>query len=215
VGQRVGIRIRGRGRLGLVGSLSNTFTGDVFVLDGSALSLRKDNGAVAVQGNIYVKNGSNLTLDKSNQIAKNSILLLDNSVYNFFNLDYYNTPIFQSLRRVTIEGNSSVDFSPYDYRQSFLFDDILINYNSFLTINSWRDKFHFFLVRKDSEHLYDALARIKFGGYSGSKAELKDYDADYWEIIPAFPEPSIYGAILGAVGLGLVAWRRRGQNSAK
>jgi len=29
------------------------------------------------------------------------------------------------------------------------------------------------------------------------------------------PEPSTYGAIFGAVGLGLVAWRRRGQNSAK
>jgi len=57
------------------------------------------------------------------------------------------------------------------------------------------------------------LNQIVFEGYQDYFTTLKDYDADYWQITPwgakPAPEPSTYGAILGAVGLALVAWRRK------
>jgi len=63
-------------------------------------------------------------------------------------------------------------------------------------------------VRKDNKHLADALQKITIDGWGENQAYLKDYDKDYWSI-EAAPEPSTYGAILAAVGLGLVVWRRR------
>jgi len=206
---RVGIRIRGGGRLGIVGGQSNTFTGDVFVLDHSALSLRKDNKAIAVQGDIYIKNGSNLTLDKGAQIARTSTVSLQDSSFSFFNFGYFNTPISQSLHRLKVEGSSFFNFSPYNYRQELILDDLLINRDGLLTIRSWRDQFHFLLIRKDSEHLQDALGKIKFAGQEQKRAGLKEYNSDYWKIGPGFPEPTTYGAIFGAVGLGLAVWRKR------
>jgi len=65
----------------------------------------------------------------------------------------------------------------------------------------------FLLVRKDSVNLHDALNRIKFLNRLETKGSLREYDKDYWEIIPGFPEPSTYGAILSAIALGLV-WLR-------
>jgi len=68
-GARVGIRVKNGGRVGILGTESNTFTGDVFILDHSTMSLRKGNGAIAVKSNIFVRNGSKLILDAGNQIA--------------------------------------------------------------------------------------------------------------------------------------------------
>jgi len=65
------------------------------------------------------------------------------------------------------------------------------------------------LVRKDSVHLKDSLGRIRFDEYKKARAELEEYDRDYWKIIPGFPEPSAYGAALGLVGIGLFVWRRK------
>ncbi|KXU36460.1 hypothetical protein AXK11_04505 [Cephaloticoccus primus] len=64
------------------------------------------------------------------------------------------------------------------------------------------------LVRKDSKHLADALKKITIDGWAKNQIYLKDYDKDYWSI-EAAPEPATCGALLGALGLGLVAWRRR------
>jgi len=52
------------------------------------------------------------------------------------------------------------------------------------------------------------LARIKFEGYDAPAEWVSWGDGTYWEIRVA-PEPHTYGAILGALGLGLFVWRKR------
>jgi len=61
---------------------------------------------------------------------------------------------------------------------------------------------------RPSAHLSESLERLVIEGYSAKKAGLRHYSSDYWEIGPGFPEPTTYGAIFGAVGLGLVSWRK-------
>jgi len=58
------------------------------------------------------------------------------------------------------------------------------------------------------------LQNIRFEGYENFPVIIRKYDAHYWEITPfgtltPFPEPTTYGAILGAAAIGLVIWRRR------
>jgi len=69
-----------------------------------------------------------------------------------------------------------------------------------------------FLVSRAFAPNAATLARIWFEGWEQGAA-LRDYahDGDYWEIVPMgiVPEPATYGAILGAVGLGVWAWRNR------
>jgi len=50
------------------------------------------------------------------------------------------------------------------------------------------------------------LERIEFEGYG--PAMFRDWDSNYFQITPA-PEPATYGAIVGAVGIGLVVWRKK------
>jgi len=207
-GKRVGLRIRGDGILTLLGWESNTFTGDVIV-DRSALSLQKRNGAIAVQGDIYVKSG-HLTLDIGNQIAKSSTVSLEYSRFAFFNLDHSGASTVQFLHNLIVKGGSVIDFSPDRYHQALYLDDLLINEDSLLRMRNWSAGSTFLLVRKDSEHLADALSKIKFTHIAGGGvAKLREYNDEYWEVFATVPEPSTYGAVLGGVGLGLVFWRRR------
>jgi len=98
----------------------------------------------------------------------------------------------------------------FPYAPTYLYlDDLSISNGSNLTIKKWNLGYNHLLVRKDSEHLYDALTRIKFEGHWQWRAGLKDFDKDYWQLIPDIPEPSTYGAVLGAVGLGGFFLRRR------
>jgi len=59
------------------------------------------------------------------------------------------------------------------------------------------------------------LNQIVFEGYQDYFTTFKNYDNDYYQIYPfgaqPAPEPSTYGAILGAAGLGLWSWRKRTQ----
>jgi len=92
------------------------------------------------------------------------------------------------------------------------------------------------LVNKNSPLLDDYLSQIWFEGYGDAVKIDWHEDYRYWEIVPGWrgwgnynpggssggvppppgeidcpecPEPSTYGAILGAVGLGLAVWRKR------
>jgi len=216
LGQRVGIRLRGGGYVSILGSGSNTFTGDVFILDYSGMSLRKN--GIAIQGNVYLKNGGNLTIDAGNQINKKSIVSLKNSSFIFFNVWRRNLPIEQSLSRLVVEGSSILNLSGNGiyFNAKFILDDLFINNDSLFVIRGWVEGWKSLLVRKDSEHLQDALSKIKFEGRSEPKASVRDYNNDYWEIIPGFPEPSTYGAFWGGLGLlltlsrnGRCFWRRK------
>jgi len=93
-------------------------------------------------------------------------------------------------------------------------DDLIIEPNSILDIISNVLTTPHFFVRKDSEHLKDALGRIKFQGRSEPVAGVRDYNKNYWEIIPSWtvpniPEPSTYGAIVSGVALGFSLVRRK------
>jgi len=173
------------------------------------MSLRKD--GIAIQGNIYVRDRGHLTIDASNQINKRSILSLENSYFLFFNIWGRNFPIEQSLDRLAIKGSSVLSLSENGmfFTSKLILNDLFINRNSSLEIWGWAEGWKFLLVRKDSEHLQDALSKIKFKGYREPKASVRDYNSDYWQIIPGFPEPSTYGAIFGGLGVLLTLSRNR------
>ena len=57
------------------------------------------------------------------------------------------------------------------------------------------------------------LSQITFEGY-GTTSYWQEYDANYSRITPV-PEPSTYGALLMAAGLGFFAYRRFGKKKEK
>jgi len=198
----------------MTGGSSNTFTGDVIVSDGNTLSLQKTGGAIAIQGNVFIKNNSWVCLDRSNQISKTSTVTIDNASFRFWSLD---GDVTQSLCQIIIEGECFIDFN-FDnlgaLKSNRLYlDDLVINESSVLKLISWEESQHTLLVRKDSKHLGDALSRIKIEGKYGS-AGVRSYNWEYWEIgigdgFSKLPEPSTYGAIFGGMGLVVVLSRKR------
>jgi len=207
---KVGLRIHG-GHLILISSSGNTFTGNVEV-ENSALSLDKENGAIAIQGDILLRNHSQLHLDKSYQFSKTSNITVDNSKLAFSGHPFDREEHFH---RMYVEGKGEIDFWAFNVSDSakrFLYlDDLIIDELGQLTVSYWQDGLHRIFIRKDSEHLYESLERIVFEHDKAAKAGLRDYNKDYWEIGPGFPEPATYGVIFAGGAVGLVFWRKRGQ----
>jgi len=82
------------------------------------------------------------------------------------------------------------------------------------------DQFTHILVRKTSPGLDEHLRRVWFEEYGPAKKINWAEDDRYWEIVPGgwvdkAPEPSTYGAILAALGTGLVVWRKRRKQAAE
>jgi len=215
---KVGLSIYGsrplEGIVYLGGSQSNTFTGDVHLSGtNNYLALGKSNGATAVQGNIWGSSGAVLRLDRSNQIADSAVVTLSNATF------YYSSPstvITEKIHQLVIDQSSRLSFDSIGRAHSnrYLYlDDLIIKENETLTVRFWGYGRDFLLVRKDSQYLSAALGRIQFEGYASGNWELQDFSNDYWQITP-FPEPSTYGAILGAVGTGIFAYRRKRRPSA-
>jgi len=92
-------------------------------------------------------------------------------------------------------------------------DDLIIKDRSLLRISGWETGRDFLLVRKDSKHLADAMKKLTIDGWAKNQIYLKEYDKNYWSI-EAAPEPAVCGAILGAVALSIVGWRRRRRRAA-
>jgi len=201
--------VEGRGFVWINGSQSNTFTGTLFVNNANCVVLNKTNGATAVRGNIVASNGGVVGLERSNQIADTSTVTLDGRIrsagLHYENIGYAITEKFYQLR---VMGKGSLGFWP-SYGRSLYLDDLMIEYGSVLHIKHFHEGLTRLLVRKDSEHLQDSLHRIKFQGRREPKASIKDYDADYWEVIPGFPEPTTYGAAFSVAALALWAYRRK------
>jgi len=209
---KVGLRVSGnfhrRSGVVLTGVNSNTFTGDLKVSGSSKyVALSKMNGATAVQGNISLDSNTMLSIWRSNQIADSSRLRMENALLSFGGWAWN---IEEKLHQITTRGKSSLffDHSRKEDARRFLFlDDLLIYDDSLLEIYGWKDGRDWLLVKKTSQHLYDALKRIRFEGYDPNAVHLEDYNKEYWSI-SGTPEPSTYGAISASGALGLVLWRR-------
>jgi len=220
-GHKVGLIINGahprneRGIVGLGGSRENTFTGDVIV-DGvrNKLYLSKAEGVTAVRADIYIKNSANLVIVNSDQILDSSVVRLSgrNSAIGFTGLVKSVSEKINALEVESGTGILSFGHNPLasDDRseKTLILDDLIIAPGASLRIMRWQADRDHLLVRKDSEHLADALKKLTIDGWGRNQIYLKEYDEAYWSI-EAAPEPSTYGALLGATGLGLAAWRRR------
>jgi len=122
----------------------------------------------------------------------------------------------QRLANLHIESRGTIDWRGGEVgKANILWIETLSfsSTNDRLFIRNWYEYEDLFLVKKvHNGRAFDdtKLNQIVFEGYQDYFPTLKDYDNDYWQITPwGAPEPSTYGAILGAVGLGLVVWRRR------
>jgi len=218
---KVGIVLSGgvpghRTHIDLAGDNSNTFKGDVRISKLAGLQLYKRNGASAVLGNIFVSDGGYLILSGNNQISDSSRISLDGRLRAatlYFCGVYFGT-ISEKVSELKVDGAGVIDcwYAPdlgFPYHATYFYlDDLEILDGSKLTIKNWRLGHNHLLVRKDSAHLYDSLTRIKFEGYKEWQAGLKDFDKDYWQLIPDIPEPGTYGAVFGALGLGVFFVRR-------
>jgi len=223
--RRVGLRIQGklssapdvsiwptsrnRAKVFLNGTVSNTFTGDVEVLDSHLLFLNKSNGATAVRGNIAVRKGAGLVLWQSNQIADSATVTLDGRQYlSGFSFEAKNYTMTEKFHRLIVQGEGLLYFYNRPTSRTLFLDDLQVEYGGVLRIADWINGVTRLLVRKDSAHLSESLNRISFDHNRARKAGLREYDKDYWEIGPGFPEPASYGAILVGV-VGLVVRRRQ------
>jgi len=221
---KVGLRVTGpsysqRSAVVLGGGISNTFTGNVEVSGrGKILALNKENGATAIQGNIFVNNGAEITLRRGDQIADRASVKLRDSTFSFSD-DRYDSKLIkrESFRELVIEGTSMLQFrfSEKSLDQRFLYlNDLSVSDEGKLIVQGWKEGIHWLLVQKTSANLKDALEKIRFEGESWKQVGVRDYNWEYWEIgvgddFSKLPEPATYGAVFGVVGLGLVIWQKR------
>jgi len=220
-GYKVGLRISGGvpGRynhLDFTGRVPNSFTGDVYISGYAGVGLARDNTSTVI-GNIFLSENGYLNISGSHQINDNSSIILNGSsgmpLLAFSSYSHYTRDTVEKIHSLIIEGNGVIDFYAYPWEEHgtrhFYLDDIDVTFGAELLIRSWALGRDHILVRKDSAHLQESLSRIKFGGRSEPKASVRDYNNDYWQIIPGFPEPTAYGAILSAAILGLAFYRTK------
>jgi len=125
----------------------------------------------------------------------------------------------QHLTKLTITDRGTIDWVGGEIATAnFLWIDELEfnNADARLFMRNWYDREDYFLVsrtwlnsRTEAQRT-QLLSQILFDGYQDFPVLAIDYDAAYFQITPFHaPEPATYGAILGTVGIGLVAWRKR------
>ena len=221
-GEAVGLTKTGDGVLTLSGTTANTFTGTTYVNDGT-LALNKTAGVTALTGDIVVGDGrgtDTLRLDADEQIVNTADLTLRGSAYGtgetmlMFN-GAGGVGVTETLGVLTIDGHSVIDFAGgnvCDANFLFLDDLLMASADSRLFIRNWVD-FTDFLLVKNTADIGSVLSQITFEGY-GTTSYWQEYDANYSRITPV-PEPSTYGALLMAAGLGFFGYRRFGKSRKK
>jgi len=212
---QVGVKIinQGSGAIFLEGDQSNTFTGNVEISGTySGLVLNKSNGATAVRSNVFVRNNALFRFANNDQLLKTSNVTLATSG-RLQVLAHFGGNITNTFKNLIVEGNGIIHFNHKEgnstHSKYYIYiDDLIINEGGHLEIHDWHDGQDFLLVRKNSQCLADALKKMSFVGYDPNNIHLEDFDTEYWSI-SATPEPTIYGAILGAAGIGLWCWHKR------
>gem|GEM_PF-1278981 len=216
---KVGLRVSGAmGAYRLIGSNSNTFTGDVEVSgQGQYFALAKSAGVTAVLGNIHVRDGALAGIDNSNQISDSSTVTLSGEGVTFGLLKTYRV-LSEAFYKLSVNSFSNgvllFGHDEYDsFEKSLFLEELEIGGGAFLNIEGWMaDRDHLF-VKKTSRYFEDALAKIRLIGHSG-QVGIKDYGKGYWEIgvgagFRPLPEPETYGAAFSVAVLGLSVWRRK------
>jgi len=115
------------------------------------------------------------------------------------------------LANLHIEGRGTIDWVGGEVgRANILWIDTLTfsSPDAQLFIRNWYEYEDILLVRNHFDRSW--LSNIVFEGYQDYETTWKPYDNTYIQITPfgAVPEPTTYGAILGALGAGLYLLRR-------
>jgi len=202
---QVGLNIvfKAKGEVSLGGGLSNTFSGVVNIQGSHTLFLDKEDGAVAISGHMNVRDGAKVISRRSGQIAKHVRVTLESSGTHVSQL-VLESWVRESFRELNVDGNGIAEFNG---SSKLIIDEINVGSGDLLKVVGWEYQKDLFLVRKTSTHVKDALNRIVFQGQS-KPVHLEDYNKDYWELTTA-PEPATYGAIFGALGLGIAIYCKR------
>jgi len=119
----------------------------------------------------------------------------------------------QYIGTLRIEDRGTIDWVGGEVgKANMLFvDQLEFSPNGQLFMRNWYEFEDYLLVKKIGFNFGD-LGKIIFDGLWDLPALAVHYDAQYFMITPYnSPEPSTYGAILGAVGVGLWTWRKRKQ----
>jgi len=223
----------GDSTLTLSGSTSNA-VGNFFYIPQGTVVLNKSNGAQALGGRVRVMQSGVLRVEQDNQFHPGTYLELFSSHTNDRATLQFNGAggrgLTQRVDTLAVQ-QGMIDFQGGSVgKPNFLIVEVLRPIWGLgrwftelevgvidLWIKNWFEFEDYFLIRRgDAGWLSDMqafiLPHITFEGY-GRGARLRDYDSGFYEIVP-FPEPTTYGAILGASGLGLVFWRKRKRRRA-
>jgi len=194
----------------LAGSDSNTYTGQTIVEGrGNHIALAKTGGAIAIQRDVIVSNQAGLRFQESNQLGSGTLTLRNGSWLGHFSEDP-NKDISNRIRKLVVDGHGILGFDS-EYRGGgkrwIYFDDIEFINDGSLEIFAWEYGRDFLLINKVSANAGGVLGRILFNGYDNNNIHLEDFNENYWAVVA--PEPTSYGAVLGACFLGIFLGRRR------
>jgi len=195
------------------GEGSNVHTGATIMSGRIDLFLNKN--GVAVSGSVLnLEKGASVHFLASNQIGKRTeVILMSGSllikgasnVQYISHLNWYNKDNYVS--------GSVIEFDNTLGGIKYLYVDVLtrnLGSKSDLYVNNWQEDVDFFLLRKTDSNA-QALGNVRVNGHY---AMLKDYNEEYWQVGVFLPEPGTYGAVLGALGLGVFMFRKARRKSA-
>jgi len=119
------------------------------------------------------------------------------------------------LDTLHIENRGTIDFRGGEVGLANIIwlDDLTFNdANARLFIRNWYEYEDVLLVKRSWD--LTRLPQIVFEGYQDYETTWRDYDKDYIQITPfgndgLIPEPSTYGAIVAAISLGVIAWKKK------
>jgi len=196
--------------------------GIIYVHEGTFALYKTGTGKVTV-GSIIVGDHAGvdvLRLDNNQQIVSTVNLtlrgghpdparfLMAEGILRYNGINGSGVGIRQTINNLHIEGRGVIDFRGGEVgRANFLIinGNITFGEDSRLFIRNWYEYEDYILIRRNGAGLVN-LSNIEFEGYG--PAIFRPWDGNYYIITP-MPEPATYGVILGAVGVGLVVWRRK------